>query len=149
MKKLITVCVLSFLAFINAIYLTAQFYKIESAESAWNISSFCDISNSFSCTNVLASPYSQVFGLPFPAIAIAVYPIIFLVAFLGINWIIKKPYHILAFLWLGWMMFNWYFISMEYLYIKSYCPLCLACSVIITLIFILWVVWILEKKKKK
>ena len=150
MKKLMTVCILSVIAFLNAIYLTNQYYRIVWSEWA-NVSSFCDINNTFSCSNVLASPYSQIFWLPFPAIAIAVYPLIFLVAFLWMNFVIKKPFHILAGLGLWWMMFNWFFIVREFLYIWSFCPFCLICSAIIVTIFIIWLVWIfnpIEEPKK-
>ncbi len=152
MKKLLAICILSIIAFLNAAYLTIQNYKIESTADKWNITSFCDLNNKFSCTNVLSSPYSKVFWLPFPAIALVVYPIIFLIAFLWINRVIRKPFHILAAMWLWWMMFNWFFISREFLYIGSYCPLCLFCSVIITSIFIIWIIWIknpIEDEKPK
>lgn len=141
MKKLLTICIISILAFFNAVYLTVQNYKIEHAPK-WSISSFCDLNNSFSCTTVLSSPYSKVFWLPFPAIAMLVYPIIFAVAFLGMQKIIKKPFHILAALGIWWTAFNSYFISQEFLYIKSFCPLCLLCTVMIIAIAILSIVWI-------
>lgn len=140
MRKLITIGIISIIAFINATYLTIQNYKIENSPES-TISSFCDFSNSFSCTNVLSSPYSKVFWLPFPAIAILVYPIIFAVAFLWVKWLIRKPFHILAIMWFGWMMFNWYFIAQEFINIHSYCPLCMVCSGIIITIFILGIVW--------
>lgn len=149
MRKLIIICVLSIIAFINAVYLTYENYKIETINSnapLWT--SICDINNSFSCTNVLSSWYSKVFWLPFPAIAMFVYPIIFLIAYLWINWVIKKPYNILALMWIWWIIFNWYFILQEFLHIWSYCPLCMICSAIITTIFILSVIWIYKKEDK-
>jgi len=160
MRKLIVICILSIIAFINATYLTIQNYKIENSP-VWTISSFCDLNNSFSCTNVLSSPYSKIFWLPFPAIAMLVYPIIFMIAFLGIQWIIKKPFHTLMWMWIWWICFNWYFISQEFLNIWSYCPLCLICSGIIITIFILSIIgiysnfwiepkkWLLQKIKSK
>ncbi|EKE30073.1 MAG: hypothetical protein ACD_2C00049G0001 [uncultured bacterium (gcode 4)] len=153
MKKLFAICILSIIAFWNATYLTMQNYRIENLPANWKVTSFCDLNNTFSCTNVLSSPYSKVFGLPFPAIAMAVYPIIFLIAFLWMQWIIRKPFHILAAMWTGWLAFNWFFIFREYLYIWSYCPLCLICTGIITSILIMSVYWIFsdfwaEKKKK-
>lgn len=147
MKKLIIICILSIIAFFNATYLTYQNNLIEKASEKWQISSFCDINNTFSCTNVLSSPYSKVFDLPFTAIAMVVYPIIFLIAFLGISWIIKKPYHILSVMWIGWITFNSYFILQEILYIKAFCPLCLICTAIIISIFIISLIWILQKPK--
>jgi len=151
MKKLLAICIVSVLAFFNAAYLTVQNYKIEHAPK-WSISSFCDINNSFSCTTVLSSPYSKVFWLPFPAIAMLVYPIIFAIAFLGMQRIIKKPFHILTALWIGWTLFNSYFISQEILYIWSFCPLCLWCTGMIITIAILSIVWIFsnfDKEQKK
>ncbi|EKE28252.1 MAG: hypothetical protein ACD_3C00084G0008 [uncultured bacterium (gcode 4)] len=153
MKKLLAICILSILAFANATYLTIQNYRIENATTNWKLSSFCDLNDIFSCTNVLSSPYSKVLGIPFPAIAMFVYPIIFLIAFLGMQWIIRKPFHILAVMWLGWIAFNSFFISREFLFIWAYCPLCLACSAIIISIFIMSVIWVFsdfwEVKKKK
>lgn len=151
MKKLLTICIISVVAFLNAVYLTVQNYKIEHAPK-WSISSFCDLNNSFSCTNVLSSPYSKVFWLPFPAIAMAVYPIIFVIAFLGIQWIIKKPFHILTALWIAGTLFNSFFISREFLYIGSYCPLCLWCTAMIVTIAILSIIWVFSdfwKETKK
>lgn len=161
MKKLLAICIISILAFLNAIYLTTENYKIEQATNKWSISSFCDLNNTFSCTNVLSSPYSKVFWLPFPAIAMLVYPIIFAIAFLWMQGIIRKPFHILTVLWIWWTMFNSYFISQEFLYIWSYCPLCLLCTVMIVSIAIISIFgvysnfgikvkkWIMEQIKDK
>ena len=144
MKKLIIICILATLAFFNATYLTYQNYQIENAPE-WSITSFCDLNNTFSCTNVLSSPYSKIFWMPFTAVAMAVYPILFLIAFLWVMWIIKKPFHILAYMAWGWILFNSYFIYQEYANIWAYCPLCLICSWIIITIFVLSAIWIKNK----
>ena len=164
MKKLFAICILSIIAFANATYLTLQNYRIENATNKWEISSFCDLNNVFSCTNVLSSPYSKVSfsiltgkadsTLPFTAIAMFVYPIIFLIAFLGTQWIIKKPFYFLAWMWIWWILFNGFFISQEYLYIWAYCPLCIICTWIIITILILSIIGISSdfwkgKKMKK
>ncbi|MDD2565924.1 MAG: vitamin K epoxide reductase family protein [Candidatus Gracilibacteria bacterium] len=141
MKKLLTICILSVIAFMNATYLTVQNYKIEHSPVG-SVSSFCDLSNSLSCTNVLSSPYSKVLGLPFTAVAMIVYPIIFAIAFLGMQKIIRKPFHILSILGVGGIMFNGYFISQEFLNIGSYCPLCMVCTGIIIVILILGILGI-------
>jgi len=161
MKKLLTICIISILAFLNAVYLTIQNYKIEQAVDKWSVSSFCDLNNSFSCTTVLSSPYSKVFWLPFPAIAMIVYPIIFALAFLGMQRVIRKPFHILTALWIWWTLFNSYFISQEFLYIWSFCPLCLLCTIMILSIAIIsifgiysnfgkepkkWIIWKVKDK---
>lgn len=125
--------VLAAIAFGNAVYLTTQAYtlKAKMAETAGTYSSFCDINSTFSCSNVLLSPRAQIFGLPFPAIAMVVYPIIFLVALLGYLGICRKAFPILALMAFGGICFNGYFIYQEAFYIGSFCPLCLMCSAII------------------
>ena len=144
-KKLIAICILSFIAFVNASYLTYNNYKIE--QNIWKIGSFCDINNTLSCSNVLASPYSKIFWIPFTAYAMLVYPIIFVIAFLWITLVLKKPERVLVILWWGWILFNSYFIYQEFANIWSYCPLCMLCSAIIITIFVLALVWIKDYKK--
>lgn len=131
--------VLAAIAFGNAVYLTHQAYTLKAklAESAGQYSSFCDINSTFSCSNVLLSPRAQIFGLPFPAIAMIVYPIIFLVALLGYLGICRKSFPILAGMAAGGMCFNGYFIYQEAFHIGSFCPLCLMCTGIITSILII------------
>lgn len=146
MKKLIAICIISLLAFVNATYLTIHSYQIEKVGKENITTSICDINSLFSCTNVLLNPYSKVFWLPFPAIAMLVYPIIFVIALLGMNSVIKKPFHVLAVFWLGWTLFNSFFISREIIYIKSFCPMCLLCTLMIISIFIIWLVWIFSKE---
>lgn len=134
MKKLfIAIMVLAAVAFGNAVYLTNQAYTLKTKieESAGTYSTFCDINSTFSCSNVLLSPRAQFFGLPFPAVAMVVYPIIFLIALLGYLGICRKPFPILAGMAVGGMCFNGYYIYQEAVYIGSYCPLCLMCSAII------------------
>ena len=138
MKKLfIAIIALSIIAFGNAVYLTNQAYTLKTkiTESTGSYSSFCDINSTFSCSNVLLSPRAQFFGFPFPALAMVVYPIIFLVALLGYLGIWRKAFPILAGMAIGGMCFNGYYIYQEAVYIGSYCPLCLACSAIIITIF--------------
>ena len=75
MKKYLIITILSVIASINAIYLTSLAYTQQS--------SFCDISATLSCTTALSSPDLIFFGLPFPAIALMVYPILFLIAMIS------------------------------------------------------------------
>lgn len=138
MKKLfIAIMTLAVIAFGNAVYLTNQAYTLQTnmAESAGTYSTFCDINSTFSCSNVLISPRAQFFGFPFPALAMVVYPIIFLVALFGYLGICRKAFPILAGMAVGGMCFNGYYIYQEAVYIGSYCPLCLVCSAIIVSIF--------------
>ncbi len=134
MKKLfIAVMVLAAIAFGNAVYLTNQAYTLKSKieTSAGSYSTFCDINSTFSCSNVLLSPRAQIFGLPFPAIATVVYPIIFLVALLGYLGICRKSFPTLAVIAALGICFNGYFIYQEAFHIGSFCPLCLMCTAII------------------
>jgi len=150
MKKLfIAIMVLAFVAFANAVYLTTQAYSLKAkmAETAGTYSSFCDLNSTFSCSNVLLSPRAQFFGLPFPAVAVAVYPVIFLIALLGYLGICRKPLQVLGVMAIGGMMFNGYYIYQEAFHIGSFCPLCLVCSAIIVTIFGLSVWGMLWKKK--
>lgn len=104
MKKMfLAIMALSIVAFGNAVYLTNQAYTLKEkmAESAGSYSTFCDINSTFSCSNVLLSPRAQIFGLPFPAIATVVYPVIFLVALLGYLGICRKSFQILSAMALG------------------------------------------------
>ncbi|MDD2891397.1 MAG: vitamin K epoxide reductase family protein [Candidatus Gracilibacteria bacterium] len=137
MKKLfIAIMTLAIIAFGNAIYLTNQAYTLKTklAESTGSYSTFCDINSTFSCSNVLISPRAQFFGYPFPALAMLVYPVIFLIALLGYIGICRKSFSILAGMALVGICFNGYYIYQEAFYIGSYCPLCLMCSGIIILI---------------
>lgn len=138
-KKLLAMAILSVLAFLNAAYLTSQYYAWEAADQASraSFSSFCDLNDTLSCTNVLASPYAKVFGVPFPAIALAVYPVLFLIALLGYYGICRKSFQILAVLSAMGMCFNGFFIYREWAFIGSFCALCLLCSGIIVTIHIL------------
>lgn len=143
--------VLAAIAFGNAVYLTSQAYALKAklAESAGSYSTFCDINDTFSCSNVLLSPRAQIFGMPFPAIATVVYPIIFLVALLGYLGICRKAFPILAGMAVGGMCFNGYFIFQEAFYIGSFCPLCLMCTGIIVTILVLSVLGIRKNNLTK
>ena len=135
MKKLLTICILSIIALANASYLTRRAFEIkESSQTSW----FCDINSSLSCSNVLAAPESRIGPLPFPAIALIVYPILFAIALRGV---LSKKYtkasSILRYLSGAGILFNGYFILTEAIVIKAFCPLCLLCTWIIITIFIL------------
>ena len=138
--KLIIISIISALAFFNASYLSYDWiFSTPSPTSlyfpVWNITSwwsFCDINETLSCSAVLQDPGSQIFWIPFPVIAMLVYPIIFLISIFGIIWKIRKNvFKILLAMWVWWILFNWYFIFQEIFYIWAFCPLCLLCSLII------------------
>lgn len=130
-KKLLIVMVLCVIAIFNAAYLTHMAYSQLSGPS------FCDISNTLSCTSVFNHTASQIFGIPFPVIALVVYPILLLIAFLWYRNIISHHRTWLRWFSFWWMLFNWYIIYQEAFVIKAFCPLCLLCTAIIITIHIL------------
>lgn len=134
MKKNIVIILLSIIATINAAYLTGKAYGMLGSGS-----SFCDINNRWSCANVVNHPAAYIAGIPFPAIALVVYPIIILIAIMWLyckDWG-KKNYKILTLLSAGWILFNSYIIYQETFVINAFCPLCLMCTAIIISIFII------------
>ncbi|MDQ1344238.1 MAG: hypothetical protein QG650_958 [Patescibacteria group bacterium] len=119
-------------ALANAAYLSYQAYEIG---KGGGFDSFCDINSSISCTNVLAHPLAQIFGIPFPMIALAVYPVLLALALVGRakdDAFFFKPLALLAAMG---STFNAFIIYREAVYIKAYCILCLLCSLIIVTVF--------------
>ncbi len=128
--------VLSGLAFINACYLSYKAYFVRFVDPQ-GLSSFCDISNIFSCTDVLRHPLSQVFNISFPWIATAVYPVLFVLALLGHRSgkiLYAKVLAVISFLGI---LFNGFILYREAFYIHTYCLLCLLCTIIIVSIFVI------------
>lgn len=141
MKKLYAILILALISLWNAIYLTISAFDYK----AWNTSSlFCDLNNTFSCSNLFSFDFAWIFWIPFPFIAVVVYPILALIAILWILKKCKKAFHILLVLWIWWMMFNSYIIYNEYL-VWVYCLACLACTISITTITILSAIWVKQK----
>jgi uncharacterized membrane protein len=130
-KKLLAVIILCIIAIFNAAYLTNMAYSELSGPS------FCDISATMSCTSVFSNTASQIFGIPFPVIALIVYPVLLLVAVLWYYKKINTHRSWLRWLSLGGMLFNGYIIFQETFVIKAFCPLCLLCTGIIITIHIL------------
>ena len=105
MKKYLIIAVLSLVGIFNAAYLTNSFY----AETA----SFCDISQTTSCSVALNIPDLIFFGLPFSAIALVVYPILFLIALISFLKKSQKGFYLLAPMSFGGILFNSYIIYHE------------------------------------
>lgn len=147
MKKYIIILVLAVIAFGNAVYLSYEAYQFWfGATHATLLGNMpCDINAHLSCSGILSNPRSLIFGIPFPMIAMVVYPIIFALALSGY---IRKSHteaKILTGLAFGGMCFNSYVIFQEYT-ISVFCPLCAMCSVIIVTVFALSIcIW--NKKK--
>lgn len=148
MKKLISIIVLSSIATFNAVYLTIQAYAIKWQALNEITPLPCDINSTFSCSSVFTHDFSWIFWIPFPVIAMFVYPIIIAVALLGLLWKIKSHFKILFFMWIWGLLFNSYFIYHEIL-VSTYCLLCLACTLIIISIAVMWKIGMCEEKKKK
>lgn len=152
-KKLITIIALSFIASINAAYLTYNAYILKASETTFNIWWIdsnvvwfaCDINSTFSCSSVFTHDFAWTFWIPFSLIALIVYPVIMLIAFLGIKEKIKNVYKILLAMVIWWIIFNWYIIVNEY-FVWVYCFLCLICTAIIITVWGLSLMWLKEKK---
>ncbi|MGE4444263.1 MAG: vitamin K epoxide reductase family protein [Candidatus Altimarinota bacterium] len=141
MKKLYAILILALASLGNAIYLTISAFNYKAGDTS---AFFCDVNDTLSCSNLFAFPFAWIFGIPFPAIAMVVYPIIALIALLAILGKTKKHFIFLLIIALMGMSFNSYIIYNEYL-IGIYCLACLACSIAITSIAILSGIGIKEK----
>lgn len=133
-KRYWFIIIVSVVAFINALYLSMQAYAYRIA--AQDGSSFCDFSSGVSCSAVLQSPYSHVFGIPFPWIALGVYPVLFAIALIGLRRMSVGPARALAVLSFLGMMFNFFIMYRELMFIHAFCVLCFLCTLIIISIFV-------------
>lgn len=131
MKKFTIIIILSLIATFNAAYLSCKAFGIF---DSW--SSFCDINSKRSCANVVNHPAAFIGPVPFPTVALVVYPVIIAIAIMGLYCSTpRKNFQILTFLSAGGILFNSYFIAQEAFVIKAFCPLCLLCTAIIITIF--------------
>lgn len=135
-KKYIVIMVLAAVAIVNAGYLSLKAYGYHFAAKP-ELSTACDAFGMGSCSDVLRHPLSLVLGIPFPFIALLVYPILFLIAWRGYRKSTLAPAKILAVLSGMGMSFNGFIIYREIFFIHQYCLLCLLCTVIIISIFFL------------
>lgn len=148
-KKLIIIIVISTIAIINAVYLTNEAFNLQNyINNSWslfwaknNVWFLCDLNETFSCSSVFKNDFAWILGIPFSLIALFVYPIIVILAILGLIKKINIHYKIILTLAILWILFNWYIIINEYL-IWAYCILCLICTLIIIINWILSCVWI-------
>lgn len=135
-KKYIVIVILSVIALFNATYLSQKAYY-QQFDHMMSGNSVCDISSTMSCSLVLQSPYSKVFGVPFPYIALFVYPIILIIALMGAKRGTTSNAKFLSVISLMGMLFNFFVMYCEIVYVKAFCPLCSVCTLIIITIFIL------------
>lgn len=136
MKKQTIIMILATVAIFNAAYLSNKAYQFMYVDGPVT-SSFCDLSQTSSCSEVLKHPLSRVFGIPFPWIALVVYPILLVLTYLWYRSENVKYAKIIQKLSFLGILFNGFIIYREIFYIYSYCLLCLMCTGIIVAIFIL------------
>jgi uncharacterized membrane protein len=144
MKKLYTIVFFCLFSIANALYLIIEAYKYQS----WIESDlFCDINKTFSCSSIFAENFARIFGIPFPLLALIVYPIILGIAVYAI-WKNKfENFKIILGIAVCGVCFNLYIIINESI-IKIFCPSCLACTFSIVTIWILSFIWMKELPKK-
>lgn len=146
MKRYRAIIILSAIAFVNAAYLSYKAYFFRYVDPT-GLTSLCDFSKVNSCSEVLRHPLSNVFGIPFPWIALFVYPILLGFAWYGYTHRSYVQAKIIATLAFFGICFNGFIIYREVVFIKAYCLLCLMCTAIIISIFILSLLLIKESKK--
>lgn len=147
-KIIIAIIILAFLGIINASFLSWEAYNIVFAQKTDLLgNSICDINATFSCTSFMHNEKSKIFGIPFPMIALVVYPVLFglsLFVYFKNNLTAIKIITIMAF---GGLAFNGFVISRE-IEAQVFCPLCLMCTLYILTIAILGaIIW--EKSSQK
>ncbi len=133
-KRYWFIIIVSVIAFVNALYLSMQAYMYRIASS--QAPSFCDFSSGVSCSAVLQSPYANVFGIPFPWIALGVYPVLLAIAIIGLRRKTVGPARVLAVLSFLGMLFNFFIVYREIVFIHAFCVLCALCTLIIIAIFV-------------
>lgn len=146
MKQYRIIIVLAAVALVNAAYLSYKAYYFRYVDPL-GLTSLCDFSKVNSCSEVLRHPLSNVFGIPFPWVALVVYPILLGLAWYGYK---KRSYvqaKILATLSFLGMCFNGFIIYREILFIKAFCLLCFICTLIIISIFFLSLSLLKEAKR--
>jgi uncharacterized membrane protein len=136
LKKYAIIATLALVAIVNAAYLSYKVYMFQFVDP-YKLTTICDFSTFSSCTSVLRHPLSLVFGVPFPWIALAVYPILLILAWYGYKKASLAPAKIIVVLSGLGMAFNGFIIYREIRYIHAYCILCLLCTAIIITIFTL------------
>lgn len=130
------ILVLGILGLITSIYLFYDYY-INSSEKTW-----CDLSETISCSAVKESFFSELFGLP-----LAFYGMLWFLVLIYLSISKLKQRNQVKYL-LGWnilgLLFVTYFIFAE-IRIKSICPLCTFIHLIVLTTFIFSIKLYLKK----
>ncbi len=149
-KKLISIILLALVGTFNAAYLTYYAYLSKTTAKVWGgwgVGSFaCDYNDTFSCSSVFNESFAWIFWIPFSAIALVVYPVLVIVALLGLLGKMKNHFTVLLIMSVWGLMFNGYVIYNEYV-VWVYCALCLACTWIIIAIGVLSKIAMCKNKK--
>lgn len=173
MRKYLIIAVLASIGIFNAFYLSIPAYQYWNGADKEILQSMpCDLSESLSCSGILQNPRAIIFSIgdfrvAFPMIAAVVYPVLFLIALMGIlcyhrdtipwqKWLTpltkiliknpKTPAKVLTAMAAGGMLFNSYVIYQEFV-VWVFCPLCAICTVIIVTIFFLSIcIWKTKKE---
>lgn len=125
----LTIIVVSMLGMVNAIYLTYLFLQDKWGEAEV---SFCDINASLSCSSVITSPYAQFMGVPVCTIALFVYPLLIVLAWMTLGRKrTKNLFYAISLLSAMGLMLNVVYIYNEVTYIKALCALCILCTAFI------------------
>lgn len=134
-----TIFILSVLGVINASYLTYLF--IQESYLGSTGTSFCDINSTVSCSNVILSPYAQLFGVPICTIALFVYPALIVLSLLALKKKNPQPYFFsIGILSAMGTMMNFIYVYNEFVFIGAFCLLCIICGVFILTNLILSIV---------
>lgn len=119
--------VFSFFGFLDATYLTIQYYN--------NAVLPCFVFTG--CDTVTASSYSKVVGIPVGLLGAIYYFILFIVAVLYLDTGIKKALYVLTSLPIVGFLATLWFLFLQLFIIKAICFYCVISAVTSTLLFIL------------
>lgn len=126
--KIIIGC--SVLGFLNALYLTVLF--IEKTFLGSTGPSVCDINATWSCSDVITSPFSKFLGVPICTVALFIYPAIVILAILALKKKKAKNYfYAISILSAMGMMMNVIYLNNEYAFLNAICLFCTFCLVLI------------------
>jgi len=148
-NKFISIIILAIIWTLDAAYLTYSAYLSKAQTKVfgwgWDLWFACDVNSTFSCSSVFNENFAWIMWIPFSWIALAIYPILVIIAILGLKWKMKKSLKTLLIMSILWLIFNLYIIANEYV-VWVYCLLCLLCTAIIISIWTLSIIWIKNDK---
>lgn len=89
------------------------------------------------CSDVLQSPYSQLFGYPVALYGVIFYVIVFVLAFLYLDREHPLVYKALSIMPLFGFLFTLYFLYLQAFVIEKYCFYCLVSATLSTVMFLM------------